>query len=187
MIHRYWTGDTPPPAEPWLGRVLEHLHPNMRVRPWTDRLLPAALTSRLADDPLGGDPRHRANVTRWWLLDTYGGAWLDHDVIPLGPLPSGAWTASLRTTRTGCAVRLPTGHGLPRAMLDAIDATPRDAQSRPVDVSGDHVLQRVAAGWPALEVRPLPFDAIGRAVPNDGAWAVHLWSTSSTIHLTANP
>lgn len=184
ILHRYWHGNDNPPAEPWLHQVLTNLHPDLQVRDWTDRDLPPALASRLAVDPLGADPRHRANVARWWLLDAYGGVWLDHDVIPLRPLPQGAWTAALDTTRTACAVRLPQGHGLPRAMLDAIDATPRDAASTTVDTSGDHLLQRVAAGWPAVDTLPLPFDALGHPIPGIASWAVHLWTTSSKVRLT---
>ncbi len=183
LIHRYWTGDRPPPAEPWLHQVIARLHPGDPVRDWVDATLPPGLVARLDVDPLAADPRHRANVARWWLLRRYGGIWLDHDVIPLRPLPRGVWTASLGRTRTGCAIRVPVGHGLPEAMLDAIDARPTSRSARPVDVSGDHLLQRVAAGWPDVAALGLPFDAVGAPMPVGFPWAVHLWATSSVAHL----
>lgn len=184
MIHRYWAAGSPgpPPADPWLGAVIANLHPGQVVRDWTDDTIPGRLRHRLDADPLTADPRHRANVARWWLLARHGGIWLDHDVIPLRPLPDGAWTARL-DQRCGCAVRVPLGHELPSAMLDAIEAAPRTERSRPVDVSGDRLLHRVAAGYLGLGSHPLPFDAAGRPVIGATPWAVHLWSTSSTIAL----
>jgi hypothetical protein len=181
VIHRYWHGDADPPAEPWLHEVIAYLHPDQQLHDWTDKTIPVALAARLDSDPLRDDPRHRANVARWWLLETYGGTWLDHDVIPFMPLPQGTWTATLGTTRTGCAVRLPLGHGLPRAMLDRINQADRTGQ--PVDISGDHLLQQVAARWPALGSHRLPFDAIGQPDRGAAPWAIHLWSTSARAHL----
>ena len=183
MIHRYWTGDTQPPAEPWLAAVITNLHGAEVLRDWTDDTLPADLLARLDADPLGHDPNHRSNIVRWSLLDLHGGTWLDHDLIPLRPLPAGAWTATLGLHRAGCAVRVPAGHTLPSVILDVIDSTDYTADSKPVEVSGDRVLQRVASGWPDLATHQLPFDAAGRPVTGAQPWAVHLWSTTGPRHL----
>jgi mannosyltransferase OCH1-like enzyme len=183
VIHRYWHGDQAPPAEPWLRSVLRQLHPRVPVKDWTDDTLAADLFDRLADDPLGVNPRHRSNVARWWLLHRFGGIWLDHDVIPLRPLPAGTWTAALRISRTGCAVALPAGHPLAEAMLEAIATSPRTAGSQAVNVSGDRLLEAVAHRWPDLAMHPLPFDAVGAPVAGAEPWAVHLWSTSSQVRL----
>ena len=182
MIHRYWHGDRPPPAEPWLANLITTLHPNDGLIDWTDQLLPDELVARVDDDVLGDDPRHRANIVRWWLLARHGGTWLDHDVIPLRPLPAGTWTASLARDRTACAVALPAGHLLADAMLQAIADRPRP-YGRVVDISGDRLLARVAAGWRNLDRHRLPFDAVGNPVTGAEPWALHLWSTSSRIRL----
>lgn len=180
MIHRYWRpapGAPRPPIGPWLAAVIRQLHPNEVVRDWTDETLPVALVERLAADPLT-DPRHRANIARWWLLEMYGGIWLDHDVIPLRTLPDGAWTATLPGARTAAVMRLPLGHDLPAMMLDAIDRTPRRGMALP-DISGDRVLGRVAHHLRGVDAHLLPFDAAGRPVAGASPWCVHLWSTSS--------
>jgi hypothetical protein len=187
VIHRYWTGPATPPAEPWLHHVIANLHPADTLTDWTDDTLPADLVDRLARDRLGDDPRHRANIVRWSLLHLHGGVWLDHDLIPLRPLPAGAWTASLGGARTGCAISLPAGHTLPAVMLDVIDSTDYPATANPVDVSGDRLLQRVTTYWPDLAAHQLPFDAAGRAAPTTDRWAVHLWSTSAARHLRSGP
>lgn len=189
LTHRYWTGDAEPPMEPWLGKVVAALHPNLTD--WTDKSLPAdiaTLADELAPNVLPQDRvRHRANVVRWALLAEFGGTWLDHDVIPLrclnepeaktaavgGPGPvTGPWA------RTSSIVNLPEPqHALARwmtAQQRSYDGPP----TRCPEASGDGLMAR----WPGIRTLsffPLPFDAQGRCYVAGDLPAITIWATTS--------
>lgn len=179
MIHRYWTGDGAGPFEPWLGRAVRSMH--YGVTDWTDDTLPAGWNEWLdehASKVIEKDlPRHRANMVRWRLLWERGGVWMDSDVIPLRNLEQevGAWTAAIGDTRTCAIVKLPPGHGLARAMLDAVENYSGPPASCPY-VSGDKLLNTMTFKVGRLQ---LPFGSNGACMNVEDPVAVHVWVTSS--------
>lgn len=147
------------------------------------------------------DPRHIANVVRYALLYSYGGLWLDHDVLPLEDLRSdGPWTAGFRAPsyrREGCAMFFPEpGHPMLAELLNAATAEPEleeirtwgDAHPRVLPRvpqtslyrSGARVLTEVGRNYPLVRIEDavLPFDSTGRLVNRRRPKAVHLWEGS---------
>lgn len=176
MIHRYHTG---PPMDVayFISGAVRDLHDE--VVDWTDETLPDGVRSEL--DELGGMvpeqdlPRHRANIVRWWLLDEYGGTWLDHDVLPLRRLDRGPdVTGAIGSMRCSCVVRLTAHHDLARRMLDEIRQAP-EGDSAPA-VSGDHLLTRLCPT--DMGKLHMPHTAVGR-LRLTPTWGIHLWATSS--------
>lgn len=184
VIHRYWTGPASPPMEPWLGEALRLLNPSEQVVDWTDDTLPADVVDR-ADALLvrleASSPyRARSNVVRLLLLERFGGAWYDHDLIPLVPLeqlPAVA-TASHREPRCNCFLRFPADHPVIGAALGAIETM--SAASSSLDI-GERLIDRIAGDRPDIARLFLPFDA--DAVPNPRAWpwAVHVHATGARV------
>jgi hypothetical protein len=171
-FHRYWHGPLDPPAEPWLGNVLRNFG---TLNDWTDDTLPADIKG-FADEQAwrSDDPRHRANCVRWMLLDSLGGIWIDHDVVPLGELPTGPWTATLGGLRTSAAVSLPAGHELSRAMIDRISSSTVEGDAP--YISGDQILARMPDfNLGKVEVM---YGAEGQRGPEESK-LLHLWATTS--------
>lgn len=177
MIHRFWVG-TPHPRAAWTGAAIDTSCAGDR-RDWTPATLPASIDQ--PDDP---DPRHVANLVRYQLLHTFGGLWLDHDVIPLANLCTGRqpWVAGMGPLRSACAMWFPEpGHPLLEALVDeAADTGPATERS------GDRHLARLLPRYHDVEVneRVLPFDSTGRRVRGlrGAPMALHLWETSSERH-----
>lgn len=181
-VHRYWSG----PAlttEPWMGAVVRTLHPSARVTDWTDELLPRECVQWVdAHMELVNEAnrlRHRGNLVRWWLLDRFGGVWLDHDVIPLVdmtllPQPFiGGFEAYGESFVCTCVVGLPKGHRLAASMKLAIEsATPSERRS--VEVSGDIV---AAALRGSVRIEPMPFDSLGEVWMGERPTYIHCWNT----------
>ena len=178
MIHRYWHGGQLPATEPWVGSTLRGMGP---VTDWTDDTLPPEVVAWLDAHAAQVRPtdalRHRANLVRWWILSELGGVWCDHDVIafqPLDQLPRPFCAAHAGSPCTS-VLGFDVGHRVPLVMLDAIAAAPLVGQFRSRDVSGERALRWVIIS--DVELRPLPFDSLGRA--EGKPWAVHLFASAS--------
>lgn len=185
IIHRYWAGP-PSTTEPFGAAVLTRLG---QLHDHTDATLPPSVRFWLDDHAALATPRtrlrHRANMIRWWALATFGGAWFDHDALPLTPLdrfPS-AWTAALGQARTSCACAFPVGHPLPLAMLDHVD-TYNGPSLDCWHLSGDRLVDQLCDEEVARI--QLPYDAAGglRTSDGDGPQIVHLWTSSHRRFIT---
>lgn len=176
MIHRYWTGD---PVSEWSGKAIRSLHADVEVRDWTDDTLPRALVEWLDqhnDDVIAGDRlRHRANLVRYWLLNEYGGWWVDHDVVLLERLNSLPYPmAAAHHTLCTCVLGLPAGHVMLTEALRRINEA-RPSQGRSMDVSGERFLDRLRT--PDVTLLPLAYDSLGGHL--GGTWAVHFYHSKS--------
>lgn len=126
--------------------------------------------------------RHRANLTRWWVLSTFGGMWADVDVVPLRAFDerwnASPWCAALDVP-TPFVCGGPAGHDLWQRVLD--ESLQPAASTSPL-ASGGRALARVELG----ELRRLPAgwfaerDAVARLLPEPpgGRFSDHRWSTS---------
>jgi hypothetical protein len=176
MIHRYWHG---PPADEWTGKCLRSIHPDMQVTDWTDELLPEQVVDWLYEhqhDVREADYfRHRANMVRLWLLNEYGGWWVDHDVLLLQPLTTLPYpmVAAHGTMACNSVMGLPAGHPLLAEMLTVADAAqPSDARSP--DVCGERVLDRLRHDHPDVHLLRLAYSPAGRW--QHSTWAIHLYN-----------
>lgn len=180
MIHRYWTGDEPPPLEPWLSKCLRSLNPDMELREWHDDTLPRSIRT-LADvheDQVQSADRirHRANIIRLALLAEYGGWWYDYDVVPLCPVS--ALPVPVVGAHGGLCnsfLGYPAGHPELAAALDAITAHPADDTARSTDVSGENFLQPILTAHRVS----YPFDSSGQFI--HGVFAVHLYNHQRSL------
>lgn len=179
MIHRFWMGPPPPHAE-WVKRMIETHMPGEELKDWNLVNVPAEvdLACDLRVEP-GDQPRHLANLVKWWALAEYGGVWLDHDVIPLKDLREAEpYTAAIPgPVRVACVVNLPEP-GSRMALTRLEDMKTRTHSSRRTPwVSGDYALN--SGDYPEVGYRFLPYDALGRRIQNTPLWVMHLWETSS--------
>jgi hypothetical protein len=175
-VHRYWDG-RPEPVHAWTAQVIRSLHAGTKFVEWTPETLPVP-----GQDLIGsGDVRHDSNLVRYFLLERYGGLWLDHDVIPLRTLVGAeyAWTAGVGRRYEGSTMWFPRpGHPVLRQLLTAGQTRTGPSPRR----SGARLLGEVLRSTDVrCESRVLPFDAAGR--PTQGLrepWAVHLWMSTSS-------
>lgn len=174
QIHRFWIGP-PRSSHPFITACVRNLYADAILNDWNIESVPAELRKLL--DPQD-DPRHLANVVRYWMLLDEGGLWLDHDVLPItnpGPRPT-AWTAALRNRREGCAMWFPRpGHPMPAELLKA--ALAGDPHLPSVQRSGAMILNRIGKGFGDVGLEPgvIPFDSSGRLTHVWPVLAVHLW------------
>lgn len=176
-IHRYWEGP-PPSGASWTKNAVQSVHPAARIRDWTYTNLPQPITEAMM---VVAGIRQRSNFVRYALLHTFGGLWLDNDVLPLADLTTSAtpWTASLGGHREGSTLWFPQPkHAL---LAELLEETPkRDAR-----IAGAKLLHELGLNYPlvAHEPRVLPYDATGRRVLEvTEPMAVHLWATSKGKH-----
>lgn len=163
MIHRFWHNSTPP--HPIID---EYVNNKYQVRDWGMHDVPM---------PISGvqDKRHLANLLRLMVLWTYGGIWIDHDVIPIIdleslPKPFAAATGSINS----CIMGFPPGHPM---LYNALD----EAYNHPhgnsiIERSGSVLLHRHLT--PDVQLISLPFDSLGHPIPGAPLWAFHLFDTS---------
>jgi len=183
MLHRYWTGASLPDTEPWVGWVIEKMHPDLMLHDWTDDHLSDEIVGWLDGAAVQvkeeDRPRHRANMVRWWLLREYGGIWLDYDIIPLAPLPvDRRMCATPGSLPSSCVIGLPAPNDpLADKMLTAIQGAGPQSDRPSVEVSGDKQLMRVAQ-HEGLHLLPMRFGLHGD-VANATSPLLHLWRTSS--------
>lgn len=172
LIHRFWEG-AHRPEHIWTARAVESVH-GQAPHDWS----PGQLRGTEAPQLWGDDVRHASNVTRYWLLYTYGGLWLDHDVIPLADLRSDEpYTAGMGDTRVGCVLNFPEpGHPMLAELLDAAKTRTGTAPER----SGGRLLTEVGRSYDvAIADDVLPFDRDGIHRPEVvHPKAVHLWESS---------
>lgn len=176
-IHRYWHGPNPPP---WVDTVAA-MCPTATVTDWTDDTLPPGWVDwldRMADQVAPPyQLRHRSNLVRMRLLHERGGIWLDHDVIPLEDITGETrpWVAAHRSSVCTCAISLPAGHRSTFDLLRRADTAPHDGTARSMDVAGEHAYK------PGVDVlrRQLPFDSLGRPIPDSRPWVVHLFASKA--------
>lgn len=176
IVHRFWWG--PNRDLSWSRSVIESVL-GYSVNDWTPETLPAGARWVLESKY----PRAASNRLRYWLLDTFGGLWMDHDVIPLKPFPTDVWTAALGQDREGSVLSFPDAHHpMMEELLRAVRAAP--AHASPAQLTGARVLTLVGKRYSdvRLEPRVLPFDALGRPTGVTDPLAIHLWETSAQIH-----
>jgi len=105
LCHFIWLG-SPPPA--WATANMEtfrQFHPDWEVKLWEDvpDRFPTALRCRCDENPIFSK---KSNIIRYWLLSTYGGVYVDSDVItfrsfnPL--LKYTAFTYAWHQTKNAC-------------------------------------------------------------------------------------
>lgn len=165
MIHRFWHNDSPP--HPIIDEYVNSLY---EVADWRLRDLPVNLWQTT-----NNDYRHVANILRLVLLWTYGGIWLDHDIIPLIdleslPKPFAAATGSINS----CIMGFPAGHPM---LYNALDEAINSPQGEGVvQRSGSVLLHRHLTH--DVTLHPLPFDSLGHPIQGAPMWAIHLFDTS---------
>lgn len=183
IVHRYWAGDEAEPFGPWGTDVLRNTQSHAQIIDWTEDLLPPALID-LADACMDqvksvDAVRHRANIIRYWLLNQYGGWWVDHDLVPLvsfESLPFPAIAAHGNGEACGCWLAFPERHAFLARALDAITLAPPSHTARSCEVSGSQLIDRLD---PDVRRVRLWIDTDG--VFNEGAspWAIHAALTSA--------
>lgn len=178
MIHRYWGGPNPPPPFSHFSfNALASLNPNHYLMDWTDETLPPDILEMCATLQYQVHPadywRHRANIIRLALLNTFGGWWYDHDVIPLLPVdalpyPVAAAHGSLCNSFLG----YPAASSELSMVLSEIVGR-NVIGGRSVDVSGEVFLDS------RLTCQRLnyPLDSHGQALPCETVFAVHLYNS----------
>lgn len=188
LIHRYWTEGSSgarPPMEPWLGHVIEGLHPGCALNDWSDESLAVFglepyVPKTVPHDDARQLTRHRANCVRWFLLEKFGGMWLDCDVIPLEPLPTDvAWTSGyLGGHHMTTALHFPEPHhAVAREMVARISGS--GPQPTSAAASGDELLNRVVRQVPAdLEKVSFRYDRTGR-LRDPNAALIHAYQTGT--------
>ena len=171
LIHRYWNGPDDPPHEPWLNHVLHQLNPGIEIRDWTPESLPFDYLP-VTDQVRKRDwLKHEANVTRLQLLIEFGGAWYDHDVVPLLPLASLPFP-SVGSHRGLCNSFMyfqKEDERLIRA-LDTIKKKPPSSYPSTI-VSGSVFLRPFMVGVHYLE---FPFSPDGELLHGNRPFAIHL-------------
>lgn len=178
MIHRYWSGDDEPE---WTGRALRSINRGVPVVDWDDSTLPQGCREwvREHEPLLPGNIRHRSNLIRLWLLNEYGGWWVDHDVTLLRPLAELPFPmTAAHETVCSCVMGFPSGHPMIQRAMANVGRFPTPNQSS-VSISGERLLQRYKT--PDVTLMELPYDAAGNWQPNSEPWAVHIFSTSSVV------
>lgn len=183
LVHRYWAGPSEPAAAYTTRRLIEQL--DARVIDWDDTMLPADCRRWLDLHSSAVEPaqrsRHRANMARLWLLNRYGGWWLDHDVWLFewpdadGPVVAshgnGGWCTA--------AMRFPPRHPLLTRTIAAIPGPGSDS----VTASGERLLEQLSEPGDVTLVE-FPCDAAGTRL-DAPVWAVHTWHTTTRLRRPA--
>jgi hypothetical protein len=178
FIHRYWTGPAPRPATSVLaGRIAEGLvggAPNCLFMDWTDDDLPDEIREIVdaheGDVPAGKRFKQRANVARLALLRSFGGTWIDHDVLLLAsPDRSQPWVAEASNALCSAVMHFSVGDPHLDAALAAVGPADTCRES-----SGEAMLERV---WTDVHRRPLPYSYQGIRHPVAPLWAIHMWGS----------
>ena len=173
LIHRYWTGPTSPPCEPFLGSCLKSLNPDAEITDWNDDTLPPTYHKYFNDAQVCPSDvyKHRANIVRLLLLHDFGGAWYDYDIIPLLPV-SALPVPSVASHETLCNSFMAFNQGDHR-LSEAIDALAVQPAIglRSMLVSGSLFLRRFLSDVHHLEY---PFAPNGRLLSCDRPFAVQL-------------
>lgn len=182
MLHRFWEGP-PNPSSAWQHTLLSELNPFDEVVDWSPTTLPTGLQDLLGhcSDMVRPEDevRHRANIIRLWLLNEFGGWWVDHDLIPLRPFDSLPFpaTAAHGRTRCSCWLAFPAGHPLLWQALNSATNAPRSSTASSIEVSGEHLITRLTDGRfkhvPGIQ---LPIDGHGHPIEGAEPWAVHLYN-----------
>lgn len=172
IIHRYWTGPDPVPFPAWAAMIAA-ANPNHELVDHTDATLPAyirELADRVTDwVPAQWAARHRANIVRLALLISYGGYWLDHDVLPLvalDDLPFPATAAHDTGSRCNCFLAF-DAHD--EALIAARDhalgylSDPTRPHSRVGEISGEVLVDRFCP--PTVGRVPMLFTSYGQVRP----------------------
>lgn len=179
LIHRYWYGDLP--TNPWIKTAVESIN-KQHLLDWDDSKLPENVVAWLDEHKDDVAPenisRHRANMVRLWLLNRYGGWWLDHDVIPLKPfseLPFPA-IAAHKTSICTCVMGFPAEHPLIKLVLNNLKKNAKSTKA-----SGEFLVNSFMRTKQAEDIAklPLPFDPKGYWT-GEKPWAIHLHNTSAT-------
>lgn len=187
-IHLFWMGERTVLQES-TARWSE-AHPDWSVMAWTPTGLADIVASAIAGavdvEPLDLS-RHVGNVARWYLLNAWGGIWVDVDTKPLasleplrGPRP---FTAAAGSTPTPFVCGGPRGHRLWGAALAASLDHPRGPSP---EASGGRMLARVMEP-DEISLYPMAWfaevDGAGRALRSRGPrYSTHEWATSTTRH-----
>lgn len=81
-IHMAWVGTPPPPAAIKAVSAVQRLNPSCTVNFWTTR---EAVRDewKAAFDRVSFSPHLQSDILRHSVLRTYGGLWLDVDVVPM--------------------------------------------------------------------------------------------------------
>lgn len=182
MIHRYWTGPSSPPHEPWLGNAIRSLNPTIELHDWTDDDLPLPFLTILASCARQVCPadqlRHRSNIIRLYLLIHHGGYWYDYDVIPLCPATSlpypSAASHGINGSLCNSFLCSPPNNSQLISAYDSIIAAPHSTTARSPDISGERLLH----GLFDVPLLAYPFDSRGYKLGADSPFAVHLYSTA---------
>ena len=171
-VHRYWTGTAPVPAisaaaTPYLSKL-------GFLTDWTDDTLPPDIKAAV-DAADGGVPRfehsiQRRNVARLHLLRTFGGLWVEHDVLVLYlPGDDAPWSAWAGTSICPDVLRCDADEPLLTSAINAI--APAESATKS---SGAAMLGHV---WGSTNMRyqRLPYDSAQRFDPTAKNWAIHTW------------
>ena len=166
MIHRYWEGGSPgydvmstAELEDQQGVIVME-HTRETIPEW------------IADEPdveelRGSGPMHRANLTRYWALQQWGGVWLDMDVTPTQVLPPGCWVAKFLRVEISTMSFPDPGHPIFDALL---------ADKHPIRYQSKY-----QSGSRAFEVEMDGHPDIGIMDGFYGRYATHLWWSSNRI------
>lgn len=173
-IHRYWTGDTPMPSSSILaGRIASGLG---ELTDWTDDSLPTPIRDiaeqHVADVPDDQRPKHKANIVRYALLQSYGGIWIDHDAVLMSvPTRTLPWVASSNGHIVNSIMYFPAGDLHLAAALGAV--SPADTS---YEASGGGMLERL---WTDVRRFNLPWTYEGVRDRQAQPWALHFWASKS--------
>lgn len=172
MIHRYWYGDSPPQ---WTGKALRSLHSDLEVRDWSDEDLPLDVVRWLdshSDQVRAKDfARHRANMVRFYLLNRYGGWWVDHDVVMLQRLDESP--SPLVASHDGFPCLSVMGFSQDHPILGQMLERIEEANSSPYypssAISGSSSFSFLLQSYPDITLMPLAYS-------HEGVWQGSNWA-----------
>lgn len=176
IIHRYWEGP-PHPLETIVRTVVADVYAGFDlIDHGPDEFDFTGIDGQVID---ADRVRHHSNIARYAVLYEHGGIWLDHDVIPIRPLPTDrSGTAVLHDQREGCVLAFTRRHPALAALIAAVNVS-KTLGGRSADVSGARLLDVMCDPWEDIDRYPLPHDARNEPTGVMDPYFVHLWDTST--------